>query len=104
MTHRCLTPLPGFNVSQTGDPRLGRTLCPICLAPVEVPFGARNYCKRCADVNRAFLDESRMRHPKFSSVEPSGNSGELVARSGDERPTADELHAAVVEAAGEWLR
>lgn len=67
------------------DPRLGRTLCPICLAPVEVPFGARNYCRRCADVNRAFVDESTERHPKFGAVE-------------------DELHAAVVEAAGEWLR
>lgn len=47
------------------DTKIGRSICPGCFGPVEVPFGARNYCRSCADDRRAFIAESADRHPKF---------------------------------------
>jgi hypothetical protein len=52
--------------------RLGRDLCPVCMGPVSVPFGGRNYCRPCADECRAFLESRKDRHPSFGQPAPVG--------------------------------
>jgi hypothetical protein len=36
-------------------------ICPRCMAPAEIIFGARRYCAPCAEDLRAFSDAMRAR-------------------------------------------